>query len=190
MTGTDARADAPRSSKESSMAEELLGPRGVEIIAALKTARVEFVAALPDVWTSGGFLWPLAADRDLRLIRVCKEDEGVSICTGLAFCEKRSVLSMQYTGFLDSVNSLRGTAVNYSQPVCMLIGLLGKEPGVAPADSKRYDIRITQGILDVMGIDNVCIEDSADVAKVAPGIERAYANAKPFAALIGRTVRP
>ena len=172
------------------MAEELLGPRGVEIIAALKAARVEFVAALPDVWTSVGFLWPLAADRDLRLIRVCKEDEGVSICTGLAFCEKRSVLSMQYTGFLDSVNSLRGTAVNYNQPVCMLIGLLGKEPGVAPADSKRYDIRITQGILDVMGIDNVCVEGSEDVAKIPPGIERAYANAKPFAALIGRTVRP
>jgi len=172
------------------MAEELLGPRGVEIIAALKTARVEFVAALPDVWTSVGFLWPLARDRDLRLIRVCKEDEGVSICTGLAFCERRSVLSMQYTGFLDSVNSIRGTAVNYKQPVCMLIGLLGKEPGVPAAQSKRYDIRITQGILDVMGIENVTVEGSEDVALIPPGIERAYAESRPFAALIGRTVRP
>lgn len=171
------------------MAEELLGPRGTEIIAALKAAKVEFVAAVPDIWTSYGFLWPLSKDPDLRMIRLCKEDEGVSICTGLAYCDRRAVLSMQYTGFLDSVNSLRGTAVNYKQPVCMVIGLLGKEPDKTPAESKRYDTRITQGILDVMGIDNLCIEGSEDVAKLAPAIDRAYELSRPFAALIGREVR-
>lgn len=169
---------------------ELVGPRGVEIIAALKAAKVEFVAAVPDVWTSVGFLWPLARDPDLRLLRICKEDEGVSICTGLAYCDRRAVLSMQYTGFLDSVNSIRGTAVNYRQPVCMLVGLLNKEPDRPPAESKRYDIRITQGILDVMGIDNLCIEGPEDVARLPAGIERAYEQSRPFAALIGREVRP
>lgn len=171
------------------MTAELEGPRGIEIIAALKQAKVEFVAAVPDVWTSVGFLWPLSEDPDLRLIRVCKEDEGISICTGLAFCERRAVMSMQDTGFLDSVNSIRGTAVQYQQPVCMLIGLLGKEPDVSPAASKAYGVRITQGILDVMGIDNLCIESSADVARLAPAIDRAYAQSRPFAALIGRSVR-
>jgi sulfopyruvate decarboxylase subunit alpha len=171
------------------MTDELLGPRGVEIIAALKEAKVEFVAAVPDVWTSVGFLWPLSKDPDLRLIRLCKEDEGVSICTGLAYCDRRSVLSMQYTGFLDSVNSIRGTAVNYAQPVCMIVGLLNKEPDRTPGESKRYDIRITQGILDVMGIDNLCIEGSEDVARLAPAIDRAYERSRPFAALIGREVR-
>lgn len=171
------------------MSSDLPGPRGVEIIAALKRANVEFVAAVPDVWTSVGFLWPLSKDPDLRLIRLCKEDEGVSICTGLAFCDRRAILSMQYTGFLDSVNSIRGTAVNYNQPVCMVVGLLNKEPDKAPLDSKSYDIRITQGILDVMGIDNLCIETSADVAGLAPAIDRAYERSRPFAALIGREVR-
>jgi sulfopyruvate decarboxylase TPP-binding subunit len=167
----------------------LEGPRGVELIDALKDAKVEFVVSVPDVWTSVGFLWPLARDPGIRMIRLCKEDEGVSICTGLAYTNRRAVLSMQYTGFLDSVNSIRGTAVNYKQPVCMLIGLLNKEPDKPPLESARYDVRITAGILEVMGIDTLCIEGSDDVAKLAPGIERAYEQSRPFAALIGREVR-
>jgi len=172
------------------MGQEHPGPRGSELIAALKEARVEFVAALPDIWTSLGFLWPLSRDPAFRLIRLCKEDEGVSICSALAFCERRAILSMQYTGFLDSVNSIRGTAVNYNQPVCMLVGLLAKEPGVAPKDAKRYDIRITQGVVDAMGLDHLLIETSDDVPLLAPAIERAYERSRPLVAMIGREVRP
>lgn len=172
------------------MASELVGPRGSEIIAALKEAGVEFVAALPDALTSKGFMWPLSTDTELALIRVCKEDEGVSLCAGLAFCNRRAVLSMQYTGFLDSVNSVRATAVEYNQPVCMIIGLLGKEPDKAPEHSGHYGTHITKGILDLMGVDNLCIEDSADVTQLASGIARAYERSRPFAALIGREVRP
>jgi sulfopyruvate decarboxylase subunit beta len=170
------------------MSQQLPGPRGGQLIAALKTARVEFVAALPDIWTSLGFLWPLSKDPAFRLIRLCKEDEGVTICSALAFCERRAVLSMQYTGFLDSVNSIRGTAVNYNQPVCMLVGLLAKEPDKAPQDSKRYDIRIVKGIVDAMGLDNICIEGPEDVALLAPAIDRAYEQSRPMVAMIGRTV--
>ena len=164
--------------------------RGADIIAALKEAGVGHVAALPDITTSAGLLWPLSEDSDLRLIRLCKEDEGVSICAGLAFCDQRAVLLMQQTGFLDSINSIRAIGVEYSQPLCMLIGLLGKEPDKAPRDSARYGVRIVEPILDAMGIDHFCIENAADVARLAPAIDRAYATSRPLAALIGQAVRP
>ena len=48
-----------------------------------------------------------------RLIRVCKEDEGVGICAGLAHTGKRALLLIQHTGLLDSINALRGVAVEY-----------------------------------------------------------------------------
>jgi sulfopyruvate decarboxylase TPP-binding subunit len=168
---------------------DLAGPHGTEIIAALKEAKIEYVCTLPDIWTSHGLLWPLSKDPDLKLIRLCKEDEGVSICTGLAYTRRRAVLLMQYTGFLDSVNAVRAIAVNYEVPVCMVIGLLGKEPGVPAAESKRYDTRITKGILDVMGVDNFTIEGSGDVGLLPPAIERAYENSRPVAALLGREIR-
>ena len=166
------------------------GPHGAEIIEALKKANVTHVAALPDITTSAGLLWPLSREENIRLVRLCKEDEGVSICAALAFCDKRAVLLMQQTGLMDSLNAVRAIAVQYRQPVCMLVGLLGKEPDRAPSESASYGVRIVEPVLDAMEIDRLLIEGSEDVAQLAPAIDRAYARSRPLAALIGRSVRP
>ena len=168
---------------------EPVGPRGAEIIDALKAAKVTHVAALPDITTSDGLLWPLSRDPGLQLIRLSKEDEGVSICAGLAFCDRRAVLLMQQTGLMDSLNAVRAIAVEYGQPICMLVGLLGKEPDRAPQESESYGVRIIEPVLDAMGLDRLLIEGSDDVAQLPPAIDRAYAESRPLAALIGRTVR-
>jgi sulfopyruvate decarboxylase TPP-binding subunit len=54
-------------------------PPGAALIAALHDAGVGFVAALPDIVTSSGPLWSIPRDARFRLIRLCKEDEGVAI---------------------------------------------------------------------------------------------------------------
>jgi sulfopyruvate decarboxylase subunit beta len=166
------------------------GLRGADIIAALKRAGVSHVAALPDITTSEGLLWPLSRDQELKLIRLCKEDEGVSICAGLAHCEKRAVLLMQMTGFLDSVNAIRAIACEYSQPICMMIGLLGKEPDKAPTESKAFGVRIIEPICDVMGIEHMCLDSAEDVARVPGAIDRAYAASRPLAVLFGKVIEP
>src|SRR5256886_5927214 len=48
------------------------------------------------------------------------------------FRSKRAVILIQYTGFLDSLNAIRAVAVEYKQPICMMVGLLGHEPERAP----------------------------------------------------------
>ena len=163
-------------------------PCGADIIGALKAARVEFVAAVPDIVTSAGLLWPISRDPELRLIRLCKEDEGVSICTGLAFCGRRAVLLMQQTGLMDSLNSIRAIAVEYQQPVCMIVGLLGKEPDRPAALSAKYGVRIIEPVLDAMQIDRITLDSAGDVAALGPAIDRAYQLSRPVVALIGRTV--
>jgi sulfopyruvate decarboxylase TPP-binding subunit len=170
------------------MTTDAAGPSGAAIIAAFKAAKVEFVAALPDIWTSNGLLWPLSRDTAVRLVRLSKEDEGVSICSGLAYAGRRGVLLMQHTGFLDSVNAIRGAAVEYRRPVCMFVGLLGKEPDREPAASDVYGVRVTAGILDVMGIEHFCIERARDVDGIAPAIDAAYAASRPLVVLFGRRV--
>jgi sulfopyruvate decarboxylase subunit alpha len=125
-----------------------------------------------------------------RLIRVCKEDEGVGICAGLAHTGKRAVLMIQQTGLLDSINAIRGVAVEYALPICMLVGLLEKEPDVPPRESKRYGVRIVEPILDAMGIAYHEIEGDADVARIGPAIETAYAQSKPVVLLVGRRPQP
>ena len=74
---------------------------GGGIIAAIKASGIEYVLAVPDIVTSSGLLAPIARDKDLQLIRVCKEDECIGIASGLSYCDKRALILIQYTGFLD-----------------------------------------------------------------------------------------
>jgi sulfopyruvate decarboxylase subunit alpha len=159
---------------------------GSAIIQALKQARVEFVLSVPDICTSEGLLRPIANDPDLRLVRVCKEDEGVSVCAALSFCAKRSVLLMQQTGLMDSANALRAIAVDYRNPVCMMIGLLGKEPDVPPQQSARYGVRIITPMLDVLGIRHLVMSSDADIPSCMQAIDEAYERSQPLAILFGR----
>jgi sulfopyruvate decarboxylase subunit alpha len=159
---------------------------GRDIIHEIVASGIEFVVSVPDITTSEGLLRPLAQMKTPRLIRVCKEDEGIGICAGLAYAGKRSLLLIQQTGMLDSINAIRGVAVEYALPICMMVGLLEKEPGVPPRQSKRYGIRIVEPILDAMGISYHEIEGDADVGKIRPAIDEAYAASHPVVMLIGR----
>src|SRR6185437_3807540 len=105
---------------------------GGEIIREITASGIEFVVSVPDITTSEGLLRPLVQMSTPRLIRVCKEDEGIGICAGLAYTGKRALLLIQQTGLLDSINAIRGVAVEYALPICMMVGLLEKEPGVPP----------------------------------------------------------
>jgi sulfopyruvate decarboxylase TPP-binding subunit len=160
--------------------------RGGGIIAAVKASGIEYVLALPDIVTSSGLLAPIAKDKALKLIRVCKEDECVGIASGLSYCDKRALILIQYTGFLDSINAIRGIAVEYKQPICMMVGLLGHDPEKAPRASPRYGVRIIEPILDDMGIAHHLISVDSDIAKIQPAIEKAYRESLPVAFLIGR----
>src|ERR1043165_1459442 len=127
--------------------------KAADIMREVKRAGIRFIVALPDRVTSEHLLKPILADPEMRVVQVCKEDEGVSICSGLYAAGQRALLLMQHTGLLDSVNALRGVAVEGKNPVCMMVGLLSKEPGVAPTQSRSYGVRIVEPILDAMQIE-------------------------------------
>ena len=161
-------------------------PCGGRIIDGLVAAGVRFVAAVPDIVTSDGLLWPISRDGRLRLVRVSKEDEGVSVCAAMSYNGTRSVLLMQQTGLLDSLNAIRAIGVDYGLPVVMLVGLQGKEPELPPERSSSYGVRIVKPILDVMGIEHSAIETDEDVDSIGSGIVKAYSRSRPRVFLIGR----
>jgi sulfopyruvate decarboxylase TPP-binding subunit len=168
------------------MASGAAGLSGKNILNQMKASGVEFVISVPDITTAAGLLAPLEKETNPRLIRICKEDEGVGICAGLAHTNKRAVLLIQQTGMLDSINAIRGVAVEYSLPIVMMVGLLEKEPDARPRESKRYGVRIVEPILEAMGVEYHEIEQEADVAKIKPAIDDAYKSFKPVVLLIGQ----
>lgn len=168
------------------MADNTVRLQAADLITALKSAGIRFIVALPDRTTSEHLLKPMLEDPDLRVIQICKEDEGVSICSGLYAAGQRALLLMQYTGLLDSVNALRGVAVEGHNPVCMMVGLLNKEPGVLPTQSRHYGVRVVEPVLDALEIAHHLIEAPDDVEQVVPAIEAAYERLMPVVLLIGR----
>ncbi len=162
-------------------------PSGKAIIAALKQANIRFVVAVPDIVTSDGLLWPIAEDAELNLVRVCKEDEAVSICAAMSYSDTRALVLMQQTGLMDSINAIRAIGMEYRRPVCMMVGLQGKEAHLKPHESASYGVRIVQPILDVMQLSNSLIETPDDVEGIVPAIDRAYRTSAPHCFLIGRS---
>jgi len=165
-------------------------PSGKAIVAALKRGQIRFVVAVPDIVTSDGLLWPIAEDAELNLVRVCKEDEAVSICAAMSYSNTRALLLMQQTGLMDSLNAIRAIGMDYRMPVCMMVGLQGKEPHLRPHESASYGVRIIQPILDVMQVSNSLIEEPDDVEGIVPAIDRAYRTPAPHCFLIGRSPVP
>ncbi|MDA0223272.1 MAG: decarboxylase [Proteobacteria bacterium] len=167
-------------------AANVLYPSGREIISLIKKAGIREIVALPDIVTSGGLLWPISLDPAFRLTRVCKEDEGVSICAAMSYNGTRALLMMQQTGLMDSLNAIRAIGVDYERPVVMMVGLQGKEPHVHPDQSAAYGVRIVRPILDAMELSHSLIEEPGDVAHIPDAIDRAYAASRPHVFLIGR----
>ena len=161
--------------------------KGASLIEAIKLAGVHTVVALPDIVTCESTLWPISRDPDLKLVNVCKEDEGVSICTGLSYCEHRAVLLIQHTGFLDSINAIRAIAVEYSMPVVMIVGLQGMENDRLPAESDKYGIRILEPICQAMELKYGWIESADDVPTLTRAIDDAYRESTPVALFVVRS---
>ena len=162
--------------------------RGSDIIAAVKRCAISTVVALPDIVTSEHLLWPISRDPALRLVRVCKEDEGVSICAGLSFTGTRSLLLMQHTGLFDSLNAIRAIAVDYRFGLCCIVGLQGMEPDREPPQSEKYGLRLVEPVLDAMGIEHARLGVRGDEARIAPAFELAWTERQPFVFLVTRTL--
>ncbi len=161
-------------------------PSGPAMIAQIRKAGIRHVVSVPDIVTSDGLLWPISRDPDFELVRVCKEDEGVSICAAMSYNGTRALLLMQQTGLMDSLNAIRAIGVDYGLPICMMVGLQGKEPHLEPSRSQSYGVRIIEPVLTAMALSHSLIEDPGDVATITDHIEAAYRNSAPHCFLVGR----
>ncbi len=162
-------------------------PSGKHIIKQFLAARIQFIASLPDIVTSSGLLWPISHHKELELIRICKEDEGVSICAAMSYNDTRAVLLMQQTGLMDSLNAIRALAMDYQLPVVMMVGLQGKEPEPKPEESNVYGVRIIPSVLNAMSVPYSLIQEPDDVFEIKDIIDACYRNSKPHVFLVGRT---
>ena len=151
---------------------------------ALKDAGVRLISALPETWLV--HLVRLAdQDRDMILVRLAKEEEGIGISTGAHFAGLRTALLMQNHGFLQSINGIASLALLYKIPLLLMItdrGTMG-ERDPWQTEGGKY----TRRTLDALNIVRDDLARPEEVrGKVAKAMALAQSSLSPVALLLQR----
>lgn len=166
---------------------EVLSPlSGAAILRAIKAAEIEYVISVPDLTTSEGVLRPLATDAELKLVRVCREEEAIGICAGLHAGGKRAAILIQYTGFLASMNAIRAIAMEYRQPICLLVGLLFVDSPEDPQQSSNYGVNRMIPLLEALGMRYQLARNDDEAKDIGPALNRAFEESEPLTVLVTR----
>ncbi len=94
------------------------------IVDALKQAGIDFLVVLPDLKLAR-LHELLENDPYFTTVTVCREEEGVGICTGAFYGGRRAAMLIQNGGLFVATNALVSTASMYEIPMVLLIYYAG-----------------------------------------------------------------
>ena len=154
------------------------------IFAALKSAGVSLISALPETWLV--HLVNMAEDDpDMTLIRLNKEEEGVGISAGAHLAGRKSAMLMQNHGLLISINGIVSVAQLYRIPLLMLISYRGEMGERDPWQTEGG--LVTEPLLQTLGIIYRKLSDPATAAhEVMQAQALAESSLRPVALLLTR----
>src|SRR5215216_510332 len=150
----------------------------------LKDVGVRLVSALPETWLV--HLIRLAEeDREMQLVRLAKEEEGVGISAGAHLAGVSSAMLMQNHGFLASVNGIVSCAQLYRIPLLMLISHRGEFGERDPWQTEGGGV--TEHVLQALRIPFAYLDSPSHVShRIRKGLTLAYSSNKPVALLLCR----
>jgi sulfopyruvate decarboxylase subunit alpha len=153
-------------------------------VAALKRARVDFVATLPDLKLVE-VIRAVDKDADLKHVPLCREEEGVGICAGAYLTGKKPALLMQNAGLLNSCNGLTTTCLQFQIPLLLLIYYAGDigDRGFATIGS------VTEPVLEALGIRTYVLRRIDEVEETLRGAQTlAEDSRRPVAVLLTKNI--
>jgi sulfopyruvate decarboxylase subunit alpha len=154
------------------------------IVAAIKKSGIDFIATLPDE-KMVEVIRAVDADKALRHIPLCREEEGIGICAGAYLAGKKTALIMQNAGFLNSCNALTTTSFQFQIPTVLFIYYAGDigDRGFTTLGS------MTEPVLQAMGIRYYILRKAEELEATVRGAQiLADDSKKPVAVLLTKTV--
>jgi sulfopyruvate decarboxylase subunit alpha len=161
---------------------------------------ITHVVGLPDS-ISGPLFDAVDKHPAMRLVTVTREGEAFAIACGLWIGGAQPLVVIQNTGFLESGDSIRGTAQRMAAPIPVLITGRGyakmRTAGAAPDDEKTHELMtrsdvdsvalLTEPTLAAWGIPFARCEGDDDPAEaLLETIEEAREQERPVALVVAR----
>ncbi len=122
----------------------------------------------------------------LRLLTCSTEDEANAIAAGLFIGGQEVALMIQHAGLYASVNTLRGVGLDGGVPIFALVGLLSREPELAPQDSPRSMVRFAEPLLDTFGVPHALLERREDLGLISEYYALSRERLEPTVVFVGR----
>jgi len=150
------------------------------VLNELKKCGVTHIVWLADSETR--FMYKaMMSQKEITLVPVCREGEGVAIAAGLVLGGKKPVALYQSAGLYEAGDSIRCVASELHLPLLMLIGYRGWRRDSPMTDSAGILLEPT---LDAWGIKHYLVQSDEDVEKISIGDKQARGTNRPVAILI------
>ena len=157
-----------------------------DFMAAIRAAGVQDIVLVPDTHQRT-LLDALMADEEIRTVHCSTEDEAIAVSAGLIIGGRRPLMQIQHAGLYACVNNLRGVGLDGRFPIVMLIGLLGRDPELAPQEDGSSMVRLAEPLLETLGVPSHLLDGVEDLHHVLEAFEEAEAREGPVALLVGAT---
>jgi sulfopyruvate decarboxylase alpha subunit len=137
-----------------------------DIFEALEAAGVRQVACVPDAGHKELIL-RCAAARDLRMVPLTTEEEGVALLAGAWLGGQRGVLLMQSSGLGNCINMLSLTRV-CRFPLLMLVTMRGEAREFNP-----WQLPMGENTAELLRLTGVAVSRVAQAQEVGPAVAKA-----------------
>ncbi len=137
-----------------------------DIFEALEAARVRQVAYVPDAGHKDLIL-RCAAARDLRMVPLTTEEEGVALLAGAWLGGDRGVLLMQSSGLGNCINMLSLTRV-CRFPLLMLVTMRGEAGEFNP-----WQVPMGENTAELLALSGAAVHRAEEADEVGPAVAQA-----------------
>lgn len=127
----------------------------------------------------------LARQDRIRLLTVATEDEAIGINAGLYIGGRRPVVSIQQTGLLAAMNTVKGIALDARIPTCMLVGYFARDVTKPARENAARVIHLIEPTLDVWQIAYFPLESPSDITAIPAAYRHSVEQRGPAVVLVG-----
>ena len=132
-----------------------------DVFAEMKARDIRTVATIPD----GGLtqlLNMVVADKDMRLVTLSTEEEGIGVATGQWLGGKRAMIAMQSSGVGNCINAL-GIPVTMRAPCLLLVTMRGQWGEFNPWQVPMG--QATRTVLEAVGVRCFPVEHADEIGE-------------------------
>jgi len=148
---------------------------------ALEDLGIEYLVTLPESLYEV-LLQDVIQNSSMKIVQVCRESEGVSICSGLTYGGKKAALLCSFKGLYNSIDSLLGVALHTQVSFLMLLSeasAMGKDVSGNPERGCH-----TAALIKALDIPFYEVNSNAEIFRINEAAAQTKNNTQPVPVIL------